>query len=170
MKVYLPALKGYVPSDIICTITAFIDVCYIARRNIIDSQCIAQMQDALDRFYKYRQIFLTTGVRADFNLPHQHALKHYISLIRSFGTPNGICSSIFENKHIKAVKEPWRRSSRYQAMQQMLTVNSRMDKLAAARIDFKSRGMLEGTCLSDILQRIRMCFCYFLLSLLLILR
>ena len=73
MKVYLPALKGYVPLDIIRTITAFIDVCYIARRNIINSQCIAQMQDALNRFYKYRQIFLTTGVRADFNLPRQHA-------------------------------------------------------------------------------------------------
>ena len=31
----------------------------------------------------------------------------------------------------------------------MLTANSRMDKLAAARIDFKLCGMLEGTCLLD---------------------
>ena len=107
MKVYLLALKGYVPSDIIHTITAFIDVCYIAHHNIIDSQYIAQMQDTLNHFYKYRQIFFTTGVHANSNLPCQHALKHYISLICSFGTPNGICSSIFKNKHIKAVKEPW---------------------------------------------------------------
>jgi hypothetical protein len=34
----------------------------------------------------------------------------------------------------------------------MLVTNQRLDKLAAARIDFKNRGMLNGTCLSAALQ------------------
>jgi len=34
----------------------------------------------------------------------------------------------------------------------MLTINTRNDKLAAARIDFLSRGMLNGTCLSETLR------------------
>ncbi|OJA12790.1 hypothetical protein AZE42_13399 [Rhizopogon vesiculosus] len=74
-------------------------------------------------------------------------MKHYPILIRLFGAPNGLCSSITETKHIKAVKEPWRRSSRYKALGQMLVTNQRLDKIAAARRDFNNRGMLQGTCL-----------------------
>ncbi|KAF9553018.1 hypothetical protein CPC08DRAFT_728207 [Agrocybe pediades] len=65
-------------------------------------------------------------------------------MIREFGAPNGLCSSITESKHIKAVKEPWRRSNHYEALGQMLVTNQRLDKLAAARVDFKSRGMLAA--------------------------
>ena len=31
----------------------------------------------------------------------------------------------------------------------MLLTNQRLDKLAAACVDFTDRGMLEGTCLSE---------------------
>ena len=35
----------------------------------------------------------------------------------------------------------------------MLLTNQRLDKLAASRIDFASRGMLKGTCLSETLYK-----------------
>ena len=69
-----------------------------------------------------------------------------------FGAPNGLCSSMTEAKHIKAVKEPWRRSSRYEPLGQMLLSNQHIDKLATARIDFTSRGMLDGSVLLAALQ------------------
>ena len=59
-----------------------------------------------------------------------------------------------ENKHIKAVKEPWRRSSKWQVMHQMLISNQHMDKLAASHTLIKSRGMLKGTFLSDTLYQL----------------
>jgi hypothetical protein len=91
------------------------------------------------------------GVRTDgFNLPR----LHYLQLIRAFGAPNGLCSSITESKHIKAVKEPWRRSNRFNALSQMLLTNQRLDKLAAARVDFAHRGMLQGTSLDWALSRL----------------
>ena len=62
--------------------------------------------------------------------------------------PNGLCSSIMESKHIKAVKEPWRRSNKYNALGQMLVTNERLDKLAAARMDFTRHHMLSGSCLA----------------------
>jgi hypothetical protein len=34
----------------------------------------------------------------------------------------------------------------------MLLTNQRLDKLAAAQVDFQMRGMLNGTCLSYTLQ------------------
>jgi hypothetical protein len=78
-------------------------------------------------------------------------MVHYAPLIRLFAAPNGICTSITESKHIRAVKEPWRRSSRNNALFQMLTTNQRLDQLTAARDEFTERGMLVGTLLEDVL-------------------
>jgi hypothetical protein len=147
----LPAIEGYVPTDVVRTFRAFLEFCYLVRRNVITEKSLDEIQDALARFHKYREIFKTTGVVLTFSLPRQHSMMHYAHLIRLFGAPNGLCSSITESKHIKAVKEPWRRSSRYQALGQMLLTNQRLDKLAASRIDFRNRGMLSGTCLSSVL-------------------
>ncbi|KAG1796311.1 uncharacterized protein HD556DRAFT_1467804 [Suillus plorans] len=148
MKVYLPAIEGHVPIEVVQTFRAFLEFCYLVRRNIITEKTLDKIQDALDRFHRYREIFKTTEVVETFSLPRQHSLQHYIHLVRLFGAPNGLCSSITESKHIKAVKEPWRRSSQYKALGQMLVTNQRLDKLAAARTDFTTRGMLDGTCLS----------------------
>jgi hypothetical protein len=131
-------------------VRAFLEFCYISRRDVQDSKSLAELQDALNRFHRYRVVFQESGVRAHgFNLPRQHSLVHYYTLIRAFGAPNGLCSSITESKHIKAVKEPWRRSNRREPLEQMLVTISRLDKLAASRAIFTNRGMLKGTCLSD---------------------
>ena len=58
-----------------------------------------------------QDIFIKARVRDSISLPCQHALSHYYYLIHLFGSPNGLCSSITESKHIKAMKEPWRRSN-----------------------------------------------------------
>ncbi|KAG1753701.1 uncharacterized protein EDB91DRAFT_1234119 [Suillus paluster] len=112
MKVYLPAIRGHVPDDIVHTFSTFLDFATL-------------FDDALDQFHRYQEIFKTTGVTLSFSLPCQHSLNHYLFLIWQFGAPNGLCSSITESKHIKAIKEPWRRSSW-----------------------FKVCGMLKGSCLS----------------------
>jgi len=78
----------------------------------------------------------------------QHSLLHYLHSIHLFGSPNGLCSSITESKHIKAVKEPWRRSSHYNALVQMLRTLCRLDKLAAAWRAFAELGMMDGTTAS----------------------
>ena len=127
------ALEGYVPSDITKTFNGFLNFCYIARKHVLTEDSLNALNTALERFHLYREIFRVSGVRADgFSLPRQHSLKHYYRNIKMFGAPNGLCSSITESKHILAVKKPWRRSSRYEALKQMLTINTRNDKLAAA--------------------------------------
>jgi hypothetical protein len=125
------------------TMSAFTEVCYLARRSQIDETTLKLINAAIERFHHERKIFIEVGVREDFCLPQQHSLMHYSSLICLFGTPNGICSSITESKHIQAVKKPWRCSSHNQPLGQMLLTNQRLDKLAAAHVDFESRGMLD---------------------------
>ena len=151
MKVYLPAIAGLVPDEVVQAISAFLDFCYLVRRSSINQETLAHIDEALQRFHRYREIFVVEGVRVGFSLPRQHSLKYYRPMIEDYGAPNGLCSSIIESKHIKAVKEPWRRSNRFNAMRQMLLTNQRLDKLTAARADFSSRGMLNGSILSDAL-------------------
>jgi hypothetical protein len=124
-------------------LSSFLEFCYLVRRSVIDEDDIALIELALEDFHRDRVAFDT--VRPDgYSLPRQHAMVHYPLLIREFGAPNGLCSSITESKHIKAVKQPWRRSSHFQALGQMLLTNQRLDKLAAARVDFQAWGMLDG--------------------------
>ncbi|KAG1720956.1 uncharacterized protein EDB91DRAFT_1240357 [Suillus paluster] len=118
MKVSLfTAIEGHVPTDVVRTFRAFLEFCY-----------------------------LSTGVVSTFSLPRQHSCSHYILLIRLYGAPNGLCSSITETKHIKAVKEPWRRSSRYKALGQMLArgFQSRGMILLPPRVQPRQRPSFEG--------------------------
>ena len=153
-QVYLAAIEGHVLEDMLHTFRAFLEFCYMVRQNVITEQMLTEIDDALERFHRYREVFRNSGVINSFSLPQQHSMKHYNYLIRQFGTPNGLCSLITESKHIKAVKWPYRRTNRFQALGQMLLINQRLDKLVAARADFTERGMLNGTSLSHTLENI----------------
>jgi hypothetical protein len=124
---------------------AFLEFCYITRSDIISEQTLEKLECALRHFHQYHSVFQATGVCFDISLPRQHSMTHYSPLIRLFGAPNGLCSSITKSKHMKAVKEPWRQSNWYYALLQMLITNQRLDKLAAAKADFQSRNKLDDS-------------------------
>lgn len=126
-------------------IASFLEVCYIFRRNSISTTALKVASLELAKFHHLRNIFIETGTRSSCSLPRQHGLKHFLTSIPLFGSPNGLCSSITESRHITAVKEPWRRSSRYDALSQMLTIITRLDRLSAFRRILARRGMLRGT-------------------------
>ncbi|KAH9965583.1 hypothetical protein BJV74DRAFT_869979 [Russula compacta] len=132
MKEYLPAISGHVPPQMVRCLAAFLEFCYLVRRDSITETTLEAINAALARFHTECIIFEETGVRIDFNLPRQHSLEHYQEISNSL------------SKHIKAVKEPWRRSSHFEALGQMLVTNQRIDKLSASRVDFASRGLLSG--------------------------
>lgn len=133
------------------TFRSFLEFYHISRRDAITENDLDMLQDAISNFHSYRQIFSSVRGEKGFSLPRQHSMVHYPALIRLFGAPNGLCSSITESKHIRAVKEPWRRSNRNQALYQMLTTNQRLDQLAAAHVDFTARGMLNGPLMASAL-------------------
>lgn len=130
------------------TLSAFLDFCYLVRRPMLDEAALDALDEALSRFHRERVVFDDIRL-AGYSLPRQHSMKHYRFLTELFGAPNGLCSSITESKHIPAVKEPWRRSSRNKPLGEMLLTNQRLDKLSACREDFKARGMLIGSCSAE---------------------
>jgi hypothetical protein len=145
LQVYLAAIAGLVPDDMVECIGAFMECCYIVRWNMITSSDLREFERHLAQFHDLRNIFIMTGVRESISLPHQHALLHYILKIELFGSSNGICSSLTESKHKSAVKEPWRRSNHFNPLPQMVKTISRLIKLATLHRIFRNCGMLNGT-------------------------
>ena len=66
------AIEAFVPPEIVQTFAAFLEFCYIARRNIITDDSLEQLKVALHKFHQSRQVFSGT-VRAvglsGFSLP-----------------------------------------------------------------------------------------------------
>lgn len=131
-------------------IVAFMDFCYLARRPSHTLETLQAMEEALERFHEYRVVFEEVGVRPDgFSLPRQHSLVHYVASIKLFESPNGLCSSITESRHITAVKRPWRRSGRNKkSLIYILRTNVRLSKLAALRVKFTSLRMMDHDLLT----------------------
>ena len=154
-EVYLPTIAGHVPLGMVCTLSAFLDFCYLVRRSVLNKATLDAIDVAVDRFHQERTILITSGIRIHLSLPRQHAMVHYCELIKLFGAPNGLCSSITKSKHIRAVKEPWQHSNRFNALGQMLVTNQRLNKLAAARRWFTEWGMLEGPLLPVGMEAVR---------------
>ncbi|KAF8170468.1 hypothetical protein K438DRAFT_1853988 [Mycena galopus ATCC 62051] len=145
MKVYLPAIAGHVPSTVVRAVADIIEFCYLVRRSVIDEDTLVAIDAAVARFHDHREIFRDTSRPDGFSLPRQHSITHYRPLIQSFGAPNGLCSSITESKHIKAVKRPYRRTSHNNALSQMVPAP------ADPNDDRVDAGAIEGpTCEGEV--------------------
>jgi hypothetical protein len=125
---------------------------YIIRADEHDDESLAELEKHEQLYVEFREIFRETGVRADFNLPRQHALFHWRPRIQDFGSMNGTCTTLVESKHRTAIKEPWRRSSKYEPMHQMLITNSRMTQLRACATAFRKHGLLRETLMTSVLR------------------
>ena len=124
MKVYLPAIVGYVPDEIVKCLHTFLEACYITRRQDIDTKALDHLEDVLEQFKELQEVFRVPGVRPNsFALPRMHSMFHYRRQIEDFGAPGGLCSSITESRHVTAVNKPYRRSNKYEALRQMLLIN-----------------------------------------------
>ncbi|KAI0717299.1 hypothetical protein C8Q72DRAFT_962343 [Fomitopsis betulina] len=124
MKIFIPAITGLVPDRIVQCISAFLDFCYIARRSSHNNNSLQEMEDKLAEFHQLRTVFRDEDVHDGFALPRQHALAHL-------------------SKHIRAIKRPWRATNKNNPLIQILEINSRLNKLAAAHSVFGSRGLLR---------------------------
>jgi hypothetical protein len=65
-KVYIAAIAGHVPSEIVKCLSTFMNLCYIFRRNAISSTVLKNAEALLDRFHELRGFFVDAGVRSTY--------------------------------------------------------------------------------------------------------
>jgi hypothetical protein len=79
MKVFLPAIEGHVPGDMVRVFRALLEFCYLVQCNVITEDTLNQIQDTLGHFHRYHKIFGL--VIPTFSLPRQHSMTHYVYMI-----------------------------------------------------------------------------------------
>ena len=63
------------------TLSAFLEFCYLARRNFHTEETLRDMSSYLNKFHENRMVFIETGVRKDLNPP---ANMHFAIMYRLF--------------------------------------------------------------------------------------
>lgn len=57
LQVYLPAIAGHVPPNMVCAISAFMEFCYLVRCSVIDEDNLVDIDTAVTNFYHHRVAF-----------------------------------------------------------------------------------------------------------------
>jgi hypothetical protein len=148
LQVFVSNVEGFVPPEIVRCGRELLECLYRIRADEHDDNSLAELAEHERLYVQLREIFRTTGVREDFNLPRQHGLFHFLPNIKRFGSANGLCTTLTESKHRKVIKEPWRRSSHYEALLQMLKINSRLDQIKTCAVAFRKRGQLKDSLIT----------------------
>ncbi|THH16385.1 hypothetical protein EUX98_g9309 [Antrodiella citrinella] len=60
MKVYIPAITGLVPDQMVKTFSSFLEFCYLARRSVLTDKSLKQLDAAITSFHEHRKIFVDT--------------------------------------------------------------------------------------------------------------
>ena len=61
-QVYIVALEGYVPVDIIKTFNAFLNFCYTTRKSVVTDDDLDTLDTTLQQFHHYHTVFRDAGV------------------------------------------------------------------------------------------------------------
>ncbi|KAH9956464.1 hypothetical protein BGW80DRAFT_1187234 [Lactifluus volemus] len=69
IKVYLPAIKEYIPDNMVCMLCAFLNFCYLAWHNILNLESLSQLHEALHLFHHHHTVFKTAGVCSKGHIP-----------------------------------------------------------------------------------------------------
>jgi hypothetical protein len=146
-KILLGCLVGLVPKGAILACRGLLDFIYLAQYKTHDRFTLSYMEDALKLFNDNRDIFVTLGIRKDFNIPKLHSLLHYAESIRIFGTTDNYNTEMFERLHIDFAKEGWRASNRRDEFPQMTKWIDRREKVAAFSHYLESRKELLRPCM-----------------------
>ncbi|KAF8460858.1 hypothetical protein JB92DRAFT_3310487, partial [Gautieria morchelliformis] len=87
------------------------------------------LQDALDRFHRYKEAFVHSKIREHFQIPKLHMIEHYVESIMSRGTADGFNTELPERLHIDFSKVGYRASSRKDFIIQMTRWLTRQEKI-----------------------------------------
>ncbi|KAI6127321.1 hypothetical protein F5141DRAFT_1186419 [Pisolithus sp. B1] len=111
--IFLTALIGTAPHpDVIKAGSSLLNFIYLAQyQSHIDCMLVA-LQQALDGFHTAKDVFVKRGCHKHFNVPKIHSLQHYIEMIRSLGSLDGLNTETSEWLHINFAKKAYTASNR----------------------------------------------------------
>ncbi|KAJ7933515.1 hypothetical protein B0H13DRAFT_2306623 [Mycena leptocephala] len=114
---------------LIRAVRAALDFLYLAQYSTHSSETLSHLNDALATFHDNKNIFVELGIRADFNFPKLHNLRHYVTTIKLFGSTDNYNTEYTERLHIDLAKDAYRATNRKDEYTQMTLWLERKEKV-----------------------------------------
>ena len=125
----LPLPNGISNARLLAATRALLDFLFLAQYPVHSDATLHQLEDVLQRFHDNKDIFITLGIRTDFNLPKLHFLSHYVQLIKWLGTPDNFDTEYSERLHIDFAKDAYQATNHKNELLQMTLWLERKEKI-----------------------------------------
>ncbi|KAI0673077.1 hypothetical protein C8Q78DRAFT_970143 [Trametes maxima] len=116
-------------AQLVRAMRALLDFVHMAQYPIHSSETLSALDGALRTFHDNRDIFVTLGIRAAFNIPKFHSLEHYVRCIKLFGTTDNYSTETSERLHIDFTKDAYRATNHKDEYPQMTKWLERREKV-----------------------------------------
>ena len=125
----IPLPGGISNVHLLAATRALLDFLFLAQYPVHSDATLRQLEDALQRFHDNKDIFVTLGIRANFNLPKLHLLSHYTPMIRWLGTLDNFDTEYSEWLHIDFAKQAYQATNHKNELPQMTLWLERKEKI-----------------------------------------
>ncbi|KAG1847789.1 hypothetical protein C8R48DRAFT_615382 [Suillus tomentosus] len=116
-------------SRLLKAVRGLLDFLYLAQYPCHSSETLLLLDEARALFHDNKEIFVDLGIRNNFNLPKLHAIRHYASMIRTFGTTDNYNTEYTERLHIDLAKDAYRATNHKHEFTQMTRWLERKEKI-----------------------------------------
>ncbi|KAG1746413.1 hypothetical protein EDB19DRAFT_1952622 [Suillus lakei] len=106
-----------------------LDFLYLAQYPCHSSGTLSLLNEALALFHDNKQIFVDLSIQNHFNFPKLHATRHYISMIRLYGTMDNYNTEYTERLHIDLAKDAYHTTNHKDEFAQMTQWLKRKEKI-----------------------------------------
>ncbi|KAF8547285.1 hypothetical protein OG21DRAFT_1479515 [Imleria badia] len=119
-QVFVTTLVGTTPNhEVVWASCALIDFVYLAQYHSHSDDTLHALQDALNEFHAFKDVFIDLGCHEHFNIPKLHSLVHYVESIHQFGSLDGFNTENSERLHIDYTKKAYAATNRRNYTMQM---------------------------------------------------
>jgi len=145
-KVFLGTLINVAPEPVIRAVRHLLDFIYLAHYETHTDETLRKLEQTWEKFTQLKQIFLSKGIRKNFEIPKIHSMQHYAEMIRSRGTADGYNTEASERLHIDLAKVAYESSNRRDYIPQMKEWLMRRESIAffSSYLDWVVQS--EGLC------------------------
>ncbi|KAG1902405.1 uncharacterized protein F5891DRAFT_1127689 [Suillus fuscotomentosus] len=117
-------------SRLLKAVCSLLDFLYLAQYPCHSSETLLLLDEARALFHDNKEIFIDLGIRTNFNLPKLHSGRHYLTMIRTFGTTDNYNMEYTEQLHINLAKDAYRATNHKDEFIQMTKWLERKEKIA----------------------------------------
>ncbi|KAG1804353.1 hypothetical protein EV424DRAFT_1330672 [Suillus variegatus] len=125
----IPLPNNISSAKLVRALRGLLDFLYLAQYPCHSAETLQLLDEALTHFHDNKDIFVTLGIRTQFNLPKLHSYRHYLHMIQEYGTTDNYNTEYTERLHIDLAKDAYRATNHKDEYSQMTLWLERREKI-----------------------------------------